>query len=92
MRDTKKSNLIYAAIIRLLFLKYLWVHFLIVTLVPLAAFEGFLPKSITMFIASWFALSALLTWAVSRWPSLDVWYRANAPALAGKVRREDGSP
>lgn len=91
MRATKRSNLVYAAIVRLLFLKYLWVHFLVVTIAPLAIVERPLTGSVSTFIVLWFALSASLTWSVSRWPPLDSWYRENAAALAGRGRGEDGS-
>lgn len=74
----------YSVVVRLLFLKYLWVHFLVMTSVPLIIIVKLVNVSITMFVILWFLMSAFFTWLLSRWTPLEDWYKRNASKLAGR--------
>lgn len=84
LRETKEKIEMYSVVVRLLFLKYLWVHFLVMTSVPLIIIVKLVNVSITMFVILWFLMSAFFTWLLSRWTPLEDWYKRNASKLAGR--------
>lgn len=71
-------------VVRFLFLKYLWLHLLVMMVVPLIIMGKYLDENATMFIVLWLILSALFTWFLSHWPPMEGWYRRNVSKLVGR--------